>query len=152
VAVAQITDAEVETEGSAGAFKVGIGVRPYLTSMESSFQLFLFGNLSYNFLNITREFKSASITLKDLNTDQTFESELTARELEEDGFRSKVEENDSKFGLGLGFGFEVPAGGSINLILQTMANVIFSEYNERDADKEEENYISFMGFTVGIVF
>jgi hypothetical protein len=150
--VAEITDASVQTEGSAGDLKFGIGIRPYLTSPTSSFQFFLFGNLTFNVLSLKREFKEASVTILDLNSGTATDGAVTAKELRADGFETKFEESDGKFGLGLGFGFEIPASGSFNLILQGVANVIFADYQEFRSEKGKEEFLSFFGLTVGVAF
>ena len=150
--VAQITEANVETEGSAGDFKFGIGLRPYLTSPESSVQFFLFGNVAYNIISITTEFKNATITYRDLVTDQSGNTSLTARELEVQDFETKNETSEGKVGLGFGLGVELPAGGSINLIIQGLANIIFTDYEELSRNDDEKKHLSFIGLTFGIAF
>lgn len=149
--VAQITSASVETEGSAGDIKLGFGLRPYLTSSASSIQLFLFGNVSYNIISIKTEFKSATITLRDLSTSDVATASITSAQLEAEDFNTVSEKSEGKLGMGLGIGMEIPAGGSINLIFQGMANVIFAKYEELQKSQEEE-YISFIGLTFGIAF
>jgi hypothetical protein len=150
--VAEITDASVQTEGSAGDLKVGVGIRPYLTSTTSSLQFFLFGNLTFNVINLKREFKEATVTILDLNSGTVTDGTVSERELHADGFETKFEESDGKFGMGLGFGFEMPAGGSINLIFQGVANVIFADYQEFRSEEGKEEYLSFFGITVGVAF
>ena len=150
--VAEITDASVQTEGSAGDLKFGIGIRPYLTSPTSSLQFFLFGNFTFNVISLKREFKEASVTILDVNSGVLTDGTVTSEELRTDGFPTKFEESDGKFGMGLGFGFEMPASGSFNLIFQGVANIIFADYQEFRGEEGKEEYLSFFGLTVGMAF
>ena len=148
----EVTDTGVETDGSAGTIKIGTGIRPYLTKPESSIQFFLFGNISLNILNIKQEFNSASVSIRNLSNNQVTTTTLTAAELEAEGFQTKFEDSSSNLGLGLGMGIEIPAGSSINIIIQGMVNVIFTQEEESRSGEEKTNNISFVGLTAGIAF
>ncbi|MEJ2636100.1 MAG: hypothetical protein P8184_12515 [Calditrichia bacterium] len=132
----EITDASLESSGSASLIKIGAGIRPYLTAPEASTQIFLFGNASYNFLKTKSEVKSASLDVQEYYTGTTGTIKLTAADFE------KYEESENRFGAGVGAGLEVPVGSSFNMIFQGMYNMIFT--------KEEST--SFVGVTAGVVF
>lgn len=134
----QITDASVDSKGSASVIRFGAGVRPYLTKPESSTQFFLFGNASYNLLKSKLEFTKASLTAVD-EFGNTLQGEVSGSDL---GEASTAEGDENKFGIAVGAGFEVPAGSSLNLIFQGLYNMIFTE----------ENSTSFIGVTAGLVF
>jgi opacity protein-like surface antigen len=138
-----ITSASLDAEGSASSFKVGIGLRPYLTSPEASTQIFLFGNASYNWLREKGEFNSATSTVTE-PSGNTQDITLTRNELSEFDY----DEKDNKFGVGIGAGIEIPASSSINLIFQGLYNIIFT----KESDIEGSKNLSFVGVTAGIVF
>ena len=125
------------------SFKVGIGIRPYLTAPEASTQIFLFGNATYNWLREKGEFNSATSTVTD-PFGGTQDITLTRSDLSVFDF----DEKDNKFGVGLGAGIEIPASSSINLIFQGLYNIIFT----KDSDIEGSKNLSFVGVTAGIVF
>jgi hypothetical protein len=134
----QITDASVDSKGSASVFRFGAGVRPYLTSPESSTQFFLFGNASYNLLKQKLEFTKASLTAED-EFGNTLQGEVSGSDL---GDAATSESDENKFGIAVGAGIEIPAGSSLNLIFQGLYNMIFTE----------EKSSSFIGVTAGLVF
>jgi hypothetical protein len=117
-------------------FRFGAGVRPYLTKPESNTQFFLLGQANFNIIqndyNVTQlpiEYDPLSNTLFFITgKDEDFE---------------KIEENDeNKAGFGLGAGVEIPAGTSLNLVLQGLFNIVLT------SDKST----SFVGVTAGLVF
>ncbi len=134
----EVTDASLDSKGSASLIKFGAGIRPYLTSPEASTQIFLFGNASYNILKTMDELKSADVTLTDYYSGQSYAYTFDNSELGVE----KVETNEKRFGAGFGAGIEVPAGSSFNLIFQGMYNIIFTK------DKST----TFIGATAGVVF
>ncbi|MFQ5650895.1 MAG: hypothetical protein ACE5IY_13215 [bacterium] len=91
---------EFGIEGELTVAELGFGLRPYLTSMESSLQLYLFGMATY--------------------------SRVEATFLDEDlGFEVNAEE--SKPGVAFGGGIEIPAGPRFNLLFQGLTRIIFTE-------------------------
>jgi len=139
-----------DNSGSASAIKFGAGVRPYLTSPESSLQFFLFGNASYNLLK--SELKSGwdieggSLDWVDFNNTPQTPIPVTAEDLAQLDIQTSGEEtikgDENKFGIAVGAGVEVPAGSSLNLIFQGLYNIIFTE----------DESTSFIGVTGGVVF
>lgn len=89
--------------------EIGVGFRPYLSSLESSTQFFLFAMPTFNFV-----------------------------EIDVAGFGSAEE---SKPGIAAGAGFEFPAGGKFNIILQGVGRAIFIE----------DETLSFFGITAGLI-
>lgn len=104
-------------EGNASIVELGVGVRPYLTKPEANTQFFLFGMGTYNAL--------------------TEEATVSGP-----GGTEKAKLDDSKFGVAVGGGFELPAGEKLNIIIQGVTRFIFTE----DATT------SFVGVTAGVVF
>jgi len=136
-----LVSADLDVEGSASTVKFGIGIRPYLTKPEASTQIFLFGTGTYNILNEKEKFNSATLTIRDqFGNQQT--GRVTAEDLQNEGAETEFKADDNKFGLAGGIGFEIPAGESLNLIIQGLFNVIMTE-NEST---------SFVGVTAGLVF
>lgn len=86
-------------DGELTIVELGVGLRPYLTPMEASTQIFLFGMGTFTFL----EAKFAD----------DFGNEETAKE--------------QKPGVVFGGGLELPAGARFNIILQAVTRVIFTE-------------------------
>ncbi|NOX90695.1 MAG: hypothetical protein GXO77_16970 [Calditrichaeota bacterium] len=105
-------------DGTARILELGIGVRPYLTSPEATTQFFLFGMGTYNVLKT-----EASLTYND----KEFFS---------------IEDKENKFGIAGGAGFEMPMTESLNLIIQGVFRLIFTE----------DESTSFLGVTAGAVF
>ena len=118
----------LDVTGSASVIELGVGVRPYLTPVESNTQMFLFGMATYNMLK------------QEITVDYLGESESDSQD-------------DNKFGLAAGAGFEFPAGTSMNFILQGVFRFIFTE-SEEDPDTGEEygGTTSFVGITAGLAF
>lgn len=120
---------DVEIKGNASVVELGVGVRPYLTPIDANNQFFLFGMATYNFLKDKADlsYLGQSVTAWD--------------------------ENDNKFGLAGGAGFEFPAGTSMNVILQGVFRFIFAE-SQTDPDTGEKygGTISFVGITAGLAF
>jgi len=94
-------DVSMSADGNARFIELGLGLRPYLTPVTSSMQIFLFGMGTFNFT--TNE-----ITIKVETEEET------------------VEANENKMGIAAGAGLEMPAG-SINLILQGLIRFVFTE-------------------------
>lgn len=108
-----------DTEGNARVIEFGVGVRPYLTPATASTQFFLFAMGTMNLLH----------------------TELTATDPSGTELVSG-DDDETKFGIAGGAGIEIPAGESMNLIIQGLARSIFA-----DPDN-----ISFIGVTAGLVF
>lgn len=135
------TDGRIEAEGSASAIKFGLGVRPYLSSSESSTQIFLFGTGTFNLIRQKTQINSGSYTAEDfLGNRETFP--LTEADIVTIYGAREFKENEEKFGLAGGAGIEIPAGESFNLIFQGLFNIIFT--------KDEST--TFLGVTAGLVF
>ncbi|RMD93812.1 MAG: hypothetical protein D6813_03395 [Calditrichaeota bacterium] len=132
-----VTDASLDVNGSANGFKIGAGIRPYLSPVESPVQLFVFGSAIYNAINEKEEIKGGSVTATD-----NFGNTETINLQPEDFPQSKFEQDIRRFGLALGGGIELPAGQKFNLILQGLFNIIFTS----------DEPTSFIGFTAGLVF
>ena len=141
---------EYSTEGSASIIELGIGVRPYLTSPMSSFQIFLFGMGTFNIFNSevseTYDFWGYDAYSNYVNFigDSTYEA------------------NSTNIGFAAGAGIEVPAG-SVNVILQGLIRFIPAKRSLKSVldeswaswgipweDTKETH--SFLGLTAGIVF
>jgi hypothetical protein len=112
----------LDVTGSASVIELGVGVRPYLTPVESNTQFFLFGMGTYNFLK----------------------DELKAEYLGEEIFSGSDDFN--KFGLAAGAGLEFPAGTSMNLILQGIFRFIFT------SEEDTGGTTQFVGITAGLAF
>ncbi|GEM_PF-1149001 len=123
-----LRDYGVEIEGSARIIELGLGVRPYLTPVTSSFQLFLFGMGTFNFTH--DEFK-------------IFFNDPAIEDVE-----GKYDGNN--IGIAAGGGLEIPAG-NMNIIFQGLTRFIFNYGKDDDLGVEGET-LSFIGFTTGIVF
>lgn len=111
-----------EVEGNMSIVELGIGIRPYISSPQSSNQIFLFGMGTYNLM-------SGEAKLK----------------YDIPGYGSGEEDSgewdDDYFGIAAGAGMELPFGSSMNLILQGLYRFIFTE----------EETTSFIGVTAGLV-
>ncbi|MFQ5640452.1 MAG: hypothetical protein ACE5IR_20925 [bacterium] len=92
-----IKDAGVDIELTVA--ELGIGLRPYLTPMESNIQIYLFGMGTYNVVKST------------IRDDSGFEEDF----------------EEKKAGIAVGGGFEIPAGSKFNILLQGLGRVIFTE-------------------------
>lgn len=108
---------DVTIDGSASVIEFGVGLRPYLTPPEASTQFFLFGMGTYNLL------KS--------------EIKITAS-----GRSDSFDGDENKFGIAAGAGLELPAGESMNIIVQGLYRLIFTD----------DESTSFVGVTAGLVF
>lgn len=142
----ELVSSNLDVGGSASIIRFGAGVRPYLTAPEASTQFFLFGNATFNILKSKTELNGGSITVTDGINTETVELE--------GGVSSEGDE--SKFGLAIGGGIEIPAGEKINLIFQGMANFIFTSSEEIDLGDGTTEKVggttSFVGITAGIIF
>ncbi len=119
-------DDDVSISGNASIVEFGVGLRPYLTPQEASTQFFLFGVGTFNLVK-----DEAEVTFTDLlGNEQTV--------------GGSVDEN--VFGVAVGAGLELPAGESMNIILQGLARFIFAD---KVTDGET---LSFIGVTAGLVF
>ena len=107
----------VSVEGQASVFEMGVGVRPYLTSPEANTQFFLFGMGTYNILK----------------------TEATVSFM---GYSNKSTSDEKKFGIAGGAGFEMPMTETLNLIIQGVYRMIFTE----------DESTTFLGVTAGVVF
>jgi len=116
--------------------RFGAGVRPYLTKPEANTQFFLLGQANFNIIQNDFNVTQLPIEYDPLNNQLFF---ITGK----DADFEKIEENDeNKAGFGLGAGVEIPAGASLNLVLQGLFNIVLTE------DKST----SFVGVTAGVVF
>jgi hypothetical protein len=117
-------------------FRFGAGVRPYLTKPEANTQFFLLGQANFNIIQNDYNVTQVPIQYDPLN-DQLFFFTGNDKDFEQ------IEENDeNKAGFGFGAGVEIPAGSSLNLVLQGLFNIVLT------SDKST----SFMGVTAGLVF
>ena len=114
-------DMGLDVTGSASVIELGVGVRPYLTPVESNTQFFLFGMATYNFLK-----SEATVSYQ--------------------GLEESVSDDLNKFGLAAGAGLELPAGTSMNIILQGVFRFIFT------SDDEMGGTTQFVGITAGLAF
>ncbi|MGH7491250.1 MAG: hypothetical protein ACREOO_02520 [bacterium] len=136
-----VINGNIDATGSASAIKFGIGARPYLTRPESSTQFFLFGTATYNFLMQKTKINGGEYTGRDfLGNVQTFP--ITNADIVTVYGGTEFEVKPKKFGLTAGGGFELPAGESLNLILQGLFNIIFTDTEST----------TFLGVTAGVVF
>ncbi|OGB60264.1 MAG: hypothetical protein A2Y94_02120 [Caldithrix sp. RBG_13_44_9] len=111
----------LDVTGSASVIELGVGLRPYLTPVESNTQMFLFGMGTYNFIK-----SEATISYQGL--EESYSDDL------------------NKFGLAAGAGLELPAGTSMNIILQGVFRFIFT------SDEEMGGTTQFVGITAGLAF
>jgi hypothetical protein len=119
-----------EFDDEFGNLEFSLGLRPYLTPVESNIQFFILGSITYNLLDETGSFTSA-IDDPDL------------QDLE-----GKWENNVSKIGFATGAGFEIPAGGRFNLIVQGLVRFISSP----GWFSENKDTLVFVSITAGIAF
>jgi hypothetical protein len=117
----------VDVSGSASIVELGIGVRPYLTPVESNNQFFLFGMATYNFLS-----EKAEVSYQ--------------------GISASADTSYNKFGLAAGAGFEFPAGTSVNIIVQGVFRFIFTESYTDDFGDKYGGVTTFVGITGGVAF
>lgn len=125
------TGLEISVEGNANVTELSVGVRPYLSALESNMQFFLFGMGTYNFLKNDIKIKYSGLEY-DFYTGTYYNVEG-----EED-----VKNDDDKFGVAIGAGIETPMGESMNLIFQGLYRFIFTE----------DETTSFLGITAGVIF
>lgn len=111
----------LDVTGSASVIELGIGLRPYLSPVESNTQMFLFGMATYNFLK-----SEASISYM--------------------GYEESVSDDLNKLGLAAGAGLELPAGTSMNIILQGVFRFIFT------SEEDFGGTTQFVGITAGLAF
>ncbi len=111
----------LDVTGSASVIELGIGLRPYLSPVESNTQMFLFGMATYNFLK-----SEASISYM--------------------GYEESFSDDVNKFGLAAGAGLELPAGTSMNIILQGVFRFIFT------SEEDFGGTTQFVGITAGLAF
>jgi hypothetical protein len=116
-----LADLGLDVTGSASVIELGVGVRPYLTPVESNSQFFLFGMATYNFLK-------AEATVSYMGMEESISDDL------------------NKFGLAAGAGLELPAGTSMNIILQGVFRFIFTSEDEMGGTTQ------FVGITAGLAF
>ncbi|MEJ2051841.1 MAG: hypothetical protein P8Y60_18775, partial [Calditrichota bacterium] len=116
-----------DVSGSASVVELGVGIRPYLTPVESNNQFFLFGMATYNFLSEKAE--------------ASFQ-----------GISASADTSYNKFGLAAGAGFEFPAGTSVNIIVQGVFRFIFTESYTDDFGDKYGGVTTFVGITGGVAF
>ncbi|NUM75888.1 hypothetical protein HUU40_16110 [candidate division KSB1 bacterium] len=116
--------------------RIGAGIRPYLTAPEANTQFFLLGQANYNI--IANDFTASEIPFIDQDTGDIFSLTFDDKQYEE-----AIEDNDENvFGVGLGAGLEIPAGSSLNIVVQGLFNIVFTN----------DESTSFVGVTAGLVF
>ncbi|MDI6809863.1 MAG: hypothetical protein QME66_12975 [Candidatus Eisenbacteria bacterium] len=113
----------VSIDAPVSILEFGIGVRPYLTPAEAPTQIFLFGMGTMNVMKWKMEISWPGGTLIVV-----------------------PEDDETKMGVAVGAGVEVPAGESINLIVQGVLRIVSS-----DKLTGGDN-LSFLGVTAGLVF
>ncbi|MDZ7266511.1 MAG: hypothetical protein ONB48_03445 [candidate division KSB1 bacterium] len=118
--------------------RLGAGVRPYLTAPEAATQFFLLGQGSFNVINNDYKATNLPVSYDDLT------GQLTVFSFDDKQFEELAQEDNDEqvFGVGVGAGFEMPAGSSFNLVVQGLFNILFT--------KDEST--SFVGVTAGLVF
>lgn len=112
----------IDVTGNADIVELALGLRPYLTAPAANTQFFLLGQATFNMLG----------------------SEMTA-EVNIPGYYSAKEthkDDENKFGIAVGAGFETPFSSTMNLIIQGLYRYIFTE----------DEATTFVGITAGIVF
>lgn len=137
-----LLDATLDTKGSSSTIKLGIGLRPYLTSLESTTQFFLFGTATFNLFRSTCDLNGGSLTSKDRLSGNIFTDRFARADFIQAGLPAQLKVEYDKAGLAGGVGFELPAGESLNLIIQGLFNIIFTE----------DESTTFIGVTSGLVF
>lgn len=116
--------------------RFGGGIRPYLTKPESNTQFFLLGQANFNIIQNDFNVTQLPIEYDPLSNQLFF---ITGK----DADFEKIEENDeNRMGFGLGAGVELPAGTSLNLVLQGLFNIVLTK----------DQSTSFVGVTAGLVF
>lgn len=113
---------DVTVDLSTGIMEIGIGVRPYLTPVTASTQMYVFGMGTYNFLS--------------------FSGDITGP-----GGSEEIDESESKIGVAAGGGLELPAGSSVNILLQGLVRFIFTSDEEAFGGTT-----TFLGLTAGVAF
>ena len=121
-----LTSNDVTIDASANIGEFGVGVRPYLTPVTASNQIYLFGMATFNVVNA-----KSSVTYTDF-----FGNEVT----------DEFDESENKFGVAAGGGLEFPAGSSFNSLLQGLVRFIFT------SDEFAGGTLSFVGVTAGVAF
>lgn len=116
----------LSVEGSASIVEFGIGFRPYLTLPEANTQFFLFGMGTFNLL---KDEGTVSYTDEFGNT-----------------YSEGGSEDFSQVGVAAGAGIELPAGESLNIIIQGLVRFIFPK------EELDDETLSFVGVTGGLVF
>ncbi len=109
----ELNDAGIE--GELTVSEVGIGLRPYLSSLESNLQFYLFGMATYNAVKATFA----------------------------DDFGGAISSDERKPGVAFGAGIEVPFGSRFNLLFQGLARVIFTD--TADGEFERFQFIGLTG-------
>ncbi len=111
--------------------ELGVGLRYYVTPMESNIQMYLFGMGTYNI-----------VIYKGVHS---FYDPISGIFLYEDEGETK----EKKPGVAFGGGFEIPAGESFNLLFQGLVRVMFVDFLKVE---DENDYFSFIGVTAGLAF
>lgn len=121
----------IEVDGKATLVELAIGIRPYLSSIEASTQVFLLAMATYNTINTEFTVSAPSINFEESGKDK-----------------------GNYFGVALGAGFEIPAGDRFNIIIQGLYRSVFVSEGDDvdDTGMIGDETISFVGVTVGLVF
>ena len=117
------TEAGIDVNGEATIVELGIGIRPYLTSPETSTQFYVFGMGTFN-----------AVEAKATVTDAF-------------GQEEEVKSKEEKIGIAAGGGLELPAGERINILIQGLVRFIFT-----DEIFGQEEVTTFVGVTLGVAF
>ncbi|MCR4439932.1 MAG: hypothetical protein QHJ34_11250 [bacterium] len=111
-----------DVTGNGHIVELAVGLRPYLTPATAHTQFFLLGQGTYNMLG----------------TEMTVKIDIPGYYSEKETYK----DDENKFGIAAGAGFETPLSESMNLIIQGLYRHIFT--------KDEAT--TFVGITAGIVF
>ncbi len=139
--IGQATGGTLDAEGTAGALKFGLGLRPYLTPLASPIQLFLFGSGTFNIVRDEEQINGGTVQWQDFSGNQR-SFDLSDQDIINLFGQREFEEDFEKFGISAGGGIEIPAGATVNLIFQGLFNIIFTD----------EESTTFVGVTAGLVF
>jgi hypothetical protein len=111
----------LDVSGSASILELGVGVRPYLTPQVAPTQIFLFGMGTLNVLK-------------------------TETQASYGGSSASGSESETVPGVAGGAGIEMPAGQSVNLVIQGIFKFVFGD------KVTGGETLSFLGVTAGVVF
>ncbi len=111
-----------DVSGNAHIVELAVGLRPYLTPPEANTQFFLLAQGTYNMLG----------------TEMKVKADIPGYYSWEETYK----DDENKFGIAAGAGFEMPFSATMNLIIQGLYRHLFTE----------DEATTFVGITAGIVF